>query len=57
MLTDSMDQLTSQLEISQEKIKMIKEARGHEAREATKKMEESRTKQQTQLKRIAELEK
>ena len=46
-----------QLELSQEKIQLIKEARVQEQKEAQKKIEEEKSKQQKLLSRINELEK
>ena len=53
---EKLELLENQLEISQDKIKMIKEARSNEARDTAKKIEELRAKSQIYIKRIAELE-
>ena len=53
---EKLELLENQLEISQDKIKMIKEARSNETRDTAKKIEELRAKSQIYIKRIAELE-
>jgi len=53
---EKLELLENQLEVSQDKIKMIKEARSNETRDTAKKIEELRAKSQIYIKRIAELE-
>lgn len=44
-IMDQLEQVTGQYEVAQEKIKMMKDARGNESKEIQKKLEESRAKQ------------
>lgn len=53
---EAIDTLKNQLEISQDKVSMIKEARSQEAKESAKKIDDYKLRYQSHLKRINELE-
>lgn len=53
---EAIEQLKGQLEVSQDKVTMIKEARAQETKETTRKLEEYKVRHQMHIKRIQELE-
>jgi len=55
-LLDEVSMMQSQLEVAQEKVLMIKDARSHEAKKDAKRIEDYRLKLQTKMERITDLE-